>query len=61
MKKTASEVALNFGRALSTELANSLLQTQKTCIYCGMIWSGDRYTCPRCGQEVQNEEDKRAD
>lgn len=25
-----------------------------TCVYCGMIWSDDRVTCPRCGQEVQH-------
>lgn len=28
----------------------------KTCIYCGMIWSDDRDTCPRCGQEAPDED-----
>lgn len=26
------------------------------CIYCGMIWSGYRDTCPRCGEKVKNED-----
>ena len=26
-----------------------------TCICCGMIWSGEEDTCPRCGQAVPKE------